>query len=735
MNLGEAIVKIGAENTELKAKINEAERQLGKFEKNTNNSTGAMSKGFGSLGGAIAGAFTVGVLINFGKKVIETIGQFQRLEAVLTNTLGSSSAAKKSMDMIQRFAAKTPFGVADLTESFVKLANQGFKPTANEMRKLGDLASSTGKGFDQLTEAIIDAQTGEFERLKEFGIRASKEGDNVKFTFKGVETQAKFTADSIRNYVLGLGDLQGVSGSMAAISETLEGKISNLGDSFDQFILGLNSGDGAVSSFVGGLIELASSTLEALTPAKSLSDQFFELKKSTDNLVSTMPQLLSRHDELKQKSELSKDEQKELKDIVEKVATTIPSAVTQFDKYGKAMSISTGLARGFISSQQEMLAVKNAEAIEEEVIEINKLNRERLKLKATLEGTAGGYANLRREGNKLLKETIVKDGKQTTSFWVEVENGIALYTQKLQSATSKLRGHVGVYQELTGKVKENNNAVEESNEVTLTDEQTKALEEKRKKLKEIYDEAERINKNLAAGFGLIDDSDLEVDLSNVKVKDAPENIWDFSDMEMPDFYEDLEDDFKKVITKAEEMRSIFVASANAINSAFAAIATEGLATFGAALGTAFAGGDVFAVGMQFASIIADTIGGLGKNLIAIGVTMTGIMDVLKTAGFANPALLIGGGVALIALSSAMKGMMSSPVAFANGGLAFGSTMGMVGEGIGTSRSNPEVIAPLDKLKSFMPQGGGEAMNLRFELEGSKLVAATDRYNKTTKYSR
>ena len=74
------------------------------------------------------------------------------------------------------------------------------------MRKLGDLASSTGKDFDQLAEAIIDAQTGEFERLKEFGIRASKQGDEVKFTFKEVETQVDFTADSIRDYVLSLGD-------------------------------------------------------------------------------------------------------------------------------------------------------------------------------------------------------------------------------------------------------------------------------------------------------------------------------------------------------------------------------------------------------------------------------------------------------------------------------------------------------------------------------------------------
>jgi len=56
------------------------------------------------------------------------------------------------------------------------------------MVKLGDLASSTGKSFDQLAEAVLDAQTGEFERLKEFGIKASANGDKVTFSFKEQKT-------------------------------------------------------------------------------------------------------------------------------------------------------------------------------------------------------------------------------------------------------------------------------------------------------------------------------------------------------------------------------------------------------------------------------------------------------------------------------------------------------------------------------------------------------------------
>ena len=226
-------------------------------------------KGFGTslkkIGGLLAGAFAIDQITSFGRAVFDTTAEFQKFSAVLTNTLGSGSAARAALNDIRDFASKTPFSVAQLTGSFVKLANQGFKPTTNEMRKLGDLASSTGKDFDQLAEAIIDAQTGEFERLKEFGIRASKQGDEVKFTFKEVETQVDFTADSIRDYVLSLGDAEGVSGAMNAISKTLGGQLSNLGDAFDDLKDALGTElQGAMSGSLSLLQEMTSTIAENL---------------------------------------------------------------------------------------------------------------------------------------------------------------------------------------------------------------------------------------------------------------------------------------------------------------------------------------------------------------------------------------------------------------------------------------------------------------------------------------
>ena len=269
-----------------------------------------------------------------------------------------------------------------------------------------------------------------------------------------------------------------------------------------------------------------------------------------------------------------------------------------------------------------------------------------------------------------------------------------------------------------------------------TKEQIKALEERNKKLKETYENAEKINKNLAAGFGLIDGSDLVVDLSGVEVKN--DSLWDFSDMEMPDFDAEMDSQISTVKTKFDKMREMMASSSQAIYDTLENITVQGIATIGAAMGTAMAGGDFGGIILGFAQMIGGAVSSLGQQLIALGVAELAIMDALKTFGASNPGLIIAGGIALTMIGAAMKSNMSSSIGFADGGLVTGSVFANIGEGIGTNSANPEVIAPLDKLKNFInpSQGGGmSGGDVKFRIEGNTLVGILDRQSKNTKYSR
>lgn len=204
---------------------NEAESQKGIWGQFKEDFTRAFS---------VVSVFEAGAaIIDFGKEVFEVTAKFEKYEAVLTNALGSQEEATKKMDDLQNLAASTPFSIDELTESYVKYVNRGIKPSMEEMTKMGDIAASQGKSFDQLTEAVLDATTGEFERLKEFGIQAKKSGDEVQLSFKGTTETVKNTPQAINSALLKFGELNGVVGTMAITSKTLGGQWSNTQDSMD----------------------------------------------------------------------------------------------------------------------------------------------------------------------------------------------------------------------------------------------------------------------------------------------------------------------------------------------------------------------------------------------------------------------------------------------------------------------------------------------------------------------
>ena len=218
-------------NTRLNTTAAESERRIRGLSDTAVNEGKRMENSFGGVGAAMAAIGGTAFLGMLGKGIIDTTAKFEKFGIVLKNTLGDVEG-QAALDMIAEFAATTPFQLDEVTDSFIRMANQGFVPTREEMVKLGDLASSTGKSFNQLTEAMLDAQTGEFERLKEFGIKASSNGDKVTFSFKEQETTVDKTNSAIQGYILSLGDLNGIQGANAKISEALTGQLSNLQDKF-----------------------------------------------------------------------------------------------------------------------------------------------------------------------------------------------------------------------------------------------------------------------------------------------------------------------------------------------------------------------------------------------------------------------------------------------------------------------------------------------------------------------
>ena len=84
-----------------------------------------------------------------------------------------------------------------------------------------------------MIEAVADASVGEFERLKEFGIKAKSQGDQVSFTFQGVTTTVEKNAAQISEYLQGIGNVN-FAGSIQRQADTFKGRLSTLRDNIAQ---------------------------------------------------------------------------------------------------------------------------------------------------------------------------------------------------------------------------------------------------------------------------------------------------------------------------------------------------------------------------------------------------------------------------------------------------------------------------------------------------------------------
>lgn len=88
--------------------------------------------------------------------------------------------------------------------------------------------------------------------------------------------------------------------------------------------------------------------------------------------------------------------------------------------------------------------------------------------------------------------------------------------------------------------------------------------------------------------------------------------------------------------------------------------------------------------------------------------------------------LAGYGIAAGFVSAMLATVQAAGVpTLASGGLATGPTLALVGE-YGGAAGNPEVIAPLDKLRSMLPEVQEGAGNLEFKIKGDDLVAVYNR---------
>lgn len=224
---------------------------------------GGSLAGIGFAGATIGATALVGALTALGTAAVGAAAHAEAQKASLATVTGSVKEAQETYAALVNFAAKTPFDVNQAVDGYIKLRALGLQPTERAMMSYGNTASAMGKQLNQMIEAVADAGTGEFERLKEFGITAKTEGDKVRFTFGGVATEVKKNSAEIQKYLIELGESK-FGDAMSRQMLTFNGALSNLSDAWDQTLVMI--GEGGLLNAVGGAVKLITDGINSIGP-------------------------------------------------------------------------------------------------------------------------------------------------------------------------------------------------------------------------------------------------------------------------------------------------------------------------------------------------------------------------------------------------------------------------------------------------------------------------------------
>ena len=199
--------------------------------------------------------------------------------------------------------------------------------------------------------------------------------------------------------------------------------------------------------------------------------------------------------------------------------------------------------------------------------------------------------------------------------------------------------------------------------------------------------------------------------------------------DIPSMMEEFESDFTvdeiafEKFLKAERIMNGFKSVGQTVFKSLAENATY----FGNQMGQAF-GAMARGAGDGKERMKEATRGIINQALAAAQATI--IEAMISSGKFSGPAApivipaLVAGGIGLV------QSLFADIPAFAQGGIVSGPTVGLMGEYPG-ARTNPEVIAPLDKLQSMM-QANTQSVVVSGRISGNDIRLSNDRTNRNAK---
>lgn len=642
------------------------------FQKNLRSAQRQMER-FGRdmqrLGSNLTQTLTLPILGAGGAAVSSAI-QFEQLEARLRVLTGSAEQGAAVFERIKTFAAQTPFEVTDLVEASSQLMAFGF--SANEalesLQYLGDIAAATGSNINDISLILGQARTVGVAFTQDLRQLASR-GIPV---FEMLQKETGLTGKAFNEFVADGGV------TFDVLNRILQQTASEGGKFFGGMQMQSQTLGGALSNFKDSASIAFAELGKSIAESTNLNERLRQLSDFISALVERFKQLSPEAKQTAVNVALFVSAIGPAVFIIGKLATTIGGLLGQMRSL---VGLITTLA-GPVGVALALVGIITAMYFE--------------------------FENVRKVVNGLLQtfyaflNTVIQLGKQLVNF-----------TSLLGAIQSGNVVRIKVaFDELKDGISELPNAVADGfRNISFTDAENKVtsfLDRIKQQIFGVKTEAAKVIPSptqtptttpSGAGGGI--DTSQAYATPLLPTFATPEGVASISA---------ATEQLNTYNTELERTGGF----TEQVNNTFGFIQNSITPIIDGVFNALESGQNIF---KSLAKGVKDLVIQLIKA-VAQAAILSAIMNILF------PGLGAAGG------SFSFRKILGSSLGIpglASGGLVTGPTMALVGEGSGTSLSNPEVVAPLDKLRSMLDNGMNQSGFIaETRIQGSDLLLSIER---------
>ena len=694
--LGDLIVRVGADTREFNKELGKIQRQI----RQTSDNIMDMGK-----------SMTMGVtlpIVGLGAAAVKAAADLETMETQFISLTGGAEQAGAMVDQLNQFAAATPFQIEEIAGAARQLLAAGtdISQVNEQLGFLGDIAATSGESIEDITAIFAKVQAKgkvELENLNQLAERgipiftALSEATGLLPSQLGA---GAVTVEQFNATLRGFAEEGGFAhGAMERLSQTAAGKFSTALDNLKQ----------AGASLGNVLLPYVTAAIDKVT---ELAAGFMKLDDSTKTTIV----------------------------VVAAIAAAIGPAVIAFGALHKGfvavnlvlpalrtaiMSVNAAvLANPYVAAAAAigilaaaMLTYKDASdkarAAKEDFDNSIKDKTGRAAMEqiaAAMRDTNVQLADARRKYDELkrvqeaqgarVSDRTISQITETAELVRVLDDQVRAYQRQYQEASKQEQ------QRIRDTKTMNDQTMARAANVEVSDKELNNLKElELARLKEAHamdlvtQEMRDLQTQalLAPGAGAnMPILDAELDL--FEIPGLEEEVWEAPTQSAEEYFENL-------ARIREEMTLLAETSA-----------TWGM-QFGEVMGQIVMGTE--GASEAFKSFASSAVDAAFNAATALAIQAAG-----QTAVGAGPAAAIILPALITAGMGLMKSVFSNIMEFADGGIISGPTVGLMGEYSG-ARTNPEVVAPLDKLRSMIGGAGGNVV-VTGRLDGRDILLSSER---------